>query len=182
MISASSCTLACTLVLAQQGDRGAREQLAVLLHSELAPLVARAARDAGAEFGDVRQDTFLLLVEPRVPFDPLRGSARAYCFMAARSAADFGACALARSRQSEVDPNELLDAQSHRPAVETRDELVAVRAVDPPLFELMVLIRCEGVTAKDAGAQVGMTPSRMCRALQKYAARCNELLRGPLAA
>ena len=178
MTGTKECNLASILIGAQAGEQASREALAASLMSELIPLVARAARDApGAEFEDVRQDVFLLLVEPKIRFDPERGTARGYIFNAARSAADFGGCRRARDRRSDQELEEIFEQCPVESLVEVHDELAAARALNGLLFDLVVSIELDGMTAKALAARLGVPPSKICRQLQKFSAKCNQVLR-----
>lgn len=170
--------LSSILVKAQAGDADARNQLARALMNELAPIVARAARCAPrADRDDVVQETFLLLIEPRVAFNPGRGSPYAYCFQTARSAADYRGRERGRARHADLDLDTLEVTTVDTPRAEARNELRAARAVDAVMFKIVTTIVYDGATAKEAGWRFGMTPSKVCRARQAYAARCRLALR-----
>jgi DNA-directed RNA polymerase specialized sigma24 family protein len=174
-----SCLLSSILVNAQRGDRAAQAELAGLVMTALKPVIALASRGVPpADQEDVRQATFLLLINPRLPFNPNheRANARSYCFHAARSAANSRVRVRSKARRADADPDQLVEPVETPPA-EVRDELRAAHAVDATLFEVVSAVALEGATAKEAGRRFGLAPSKVCRALQEYAARCRANLR-----
>jgi len=169
--------LSAVLIAAQSADREAQACLATLLITTLKPLIARALRVvADADREDALQETFLRLIQPPVPFDPAHPQANAisHCFNAARSAANWRGRMRENSRAGTVDPDDLQSPSSSQ--TEARNDLRAAQAIDPTLFEVVAAVECGGVTAKVAGSRFGMTASKVCRARQRYSARCREAL------
>ena len=175
------------LVSAQAGDRQAQAKLAELLMNELrAPLVAMAMRVVPEhERDDVLQDTFIRLVWSDRKFDPAHPSANptAFCVDAARTAADAGGRARRAARTAALDPADLdgipSDAAFQRKAeataqVEAREQLAVVCELNPILFRVAAAV-ASGEAAKVAGRWFDMSPSKVCRALQSYAAECREV-------
>lgn len=181
------CALSSILVAAQSGDREAQARFATLLMTELKPITRRAFRVVPkADRDDALQNTFILLIQPSKFFDPGHPKANpiAYCFNAARSAANARKWKRVRYRTVDVEMNEshreppsavhrLKVAASSR--AEARDDLRAAYALNPILFAVAAAVEF-GDTAKVAGARFGMTASKVCRAMQGYAAQCREVL------
>jgi DNA-directed RNA polymerase specialized sigma24 family protein len=171
----SKCEVASILVQAQQRERLALDALAHLLYTELAPMIANVSRVAGADSDDVRHDTFLNIAGARTRFDPSRGCPFAYLKGRALSAADYRGAKRAVARASDVDVDEL-PTELVNSLLEVREQLEIARKIDESLFEVVRLVECDGLTAKDSGALIGLSPSATCRALQDYATRCRAVV------
>ena len=157
------------MALAQHGDGSAYRALLDDLGPQLTRFLRRRLRDR-EDIADAYQDTFLALHRARHTYRPLR-PIEPWLFAIARNvAADYGRRWQRRSRY-EVHTDEAPD-RGTEPIREIGTELdTALRALPNHQREALQLLKFQGLSIREAAAQVGATPGAVkLRAHRAYLA------------